>query len=52
MSRGVQYHCLFLTSLRYNKLSRNIRDLAKKIRDLDEKDGFRGQCTHQLLEKL
>uniref|UniRef100_A0AAQ4NWI7 IMP U3 small nucleolar ribonucleoprotein 3 n=1 Tax=Gasterosteus aculeatus aculeatus TaxID=481459 RepID=A0AAQ4NWI7_GASAC len=37
---------------KYNKLSRNIRDLAKKIRDLDEKDGFRGQCTHQLLEKL
>ncbi|KAM8851221.1 U3 small nucleolar ribonucleoprotein IMP3 [Spinachia spinachia] len=37
---------------KYNKLSRNIRDLAKKIRDLDEKDGFRGQSTHQLLEKL
>ncbi|KAK9538949.1 hypothetical protein VZT92_004088 [Zoarces viviparus] len=37
---------------KYNKLSRNIRDLAKKIRDLDEKDGFRAQSTHQLLEKL
>lgn len=38
--------------LRYNKLSRNIRDLAQKIRDLDEKDGFRAQSTHRLLEKL
>ncbi|XP_034410999.1 U3 small nucleolar ribonucleoprotein protein IMP3 [Cyclopterus lumpus] len=37
---------------KYNKLSRNIRDLAKKIRDMDEKDGFRAQCTHRLLEKL
>uniref|UniRef100_A0A7N6ABW3 Small ribosomal subunit protein uS4 N-terminal domain-containing protein n=1 Tax=Anabas testudineus TaxID=64144 RepID=A0A7N6ABW3_ANATE len=37
---------------KYNKLSRNIRDLAQKIRDLDEKDGFRGQSTHRLLEKL
>lgn len=38
--------------LRYNKLSRNIRDLAQKIRDLDEKDGFRAQSSHQLLEKM
>ncbi|XP_077581212.1 U3 small nucleolar ribonucleoprotein IMP3 isoform X1 [Stigmatopora nigra] len=37
---------------KYNKLSRNIRDLAQKIRDLSEKDGFRAQSTHQLLEKL
>uniref|UniRef100_A0A7N8YJ45 IMP U3 small nucleolar ribonucleoprotein 3 n=1 Tax=Mastacembelus armatus TaxID=205130 RepID=A0A7N8YJ45_9TELE len=37
---------------KYNKLSRNIRDLAQKIRDLNEKDGFRAQSTHQLLEKL
>lgn len=37
---------------KYNKLSRNIRDLAQKIRDLDAKDGFRAQSTHQLLEKL
>ncbi|KAL6489795.1 hypothetical protein MHYP_G00001400 [Metynnis hypsauchen] len=37
---------------KYNKLSRNIRDVAKKIRDLDEKDGFRVQSTSQLLEKL
>uniref|UniRef100_A0A667Z1V7 IMP U3 small nucleolar ribonucleoprotein 3 n=1 Tax=Myripristis murdjan TaxID=586833 RepID=A0A667Z1V7_9TELE len=38
--------------MKYNKLSRNIRDLAQKIRDLDEKDGFRAQSSHQLLEKL
>ncbi|KAJ0059364.1 hypothetical protein NL108_015939 [Boleophthalmus pectinirostris] len=38
--------------MKYNKLSRNIRDLTQKIRDLDEKDGFRAQSTHRLLEKL
>lgn len=38
--------------MKYNKLSRNIRELAQKIRDLDEKDGFRAQSTHRLLEKL
>lgn len=43
-------HIAFL--FRYNKMSRNIRDLAQKIRDLDEKDGFRAQSTHRLLEKL
>ncbi|XP_054889132.1 U3 small nucleolar ribonucleoprotein protein IMP3 isoform X2 [Poeciliopsis prolifica] len=37
---------------KYNKLSRNIRELAQKIRDLDEKDGFRAQSTHCFLEKL
>ncbi|XP_069497438.1 U3 small nucleolar ribonucleoprotein protein IMP3 isoform X1 [Ambystoma mexicanum] len=37
---------------KYNKLSRNVRDLAQKIRDLDEKDAFRVQSTARLLEKL
>lgn len=37
---------------KYNKLSRNIRDLAQKIRDLDAKDGFRSQSTALFLEKL
>ncbi|XP_028666530.2 U3 small nucleolar ribonucleoprotein protein IMP3 [Erpetoichthys calabaricus] len=37
---------------RYNKLSRNVRDLAVKIQDLNEKDPFRVTCTQQLLEKL
>ncbi|KAF3858746.1 hypothetical protein F7725_011947 [Dissostichus mawsoni] len=38
--------------IKYNKLSRHIRELVQKIRDLDEKDGFRAQSTHHLLEKL
>ncbi|XP_063283025.1 U3 small nucleolar ribonucleoprotein protein IMP3 [Pelobates fuscus] len=37
---------------KYNKLSRNVRELAQKIRDLDEKDTFRIQSTAKLLEKL
>ncbi|KPP60639.1 U3 small nucleolar ribonucleoprotein IMP3-like [Scleropages formosus] len=37
---------------KYNKLSRSVRELAQKIRDLDEKDGFRTQATALLLEKL
>ncbi|XP_051556530.1 U3 small nucleolar ribonucleoprotein protein IMP3-like [Myxocyprinus asiaticus] len=37
---------------KYNKLSRNIRELAQKIRDLDEKDGFRAQSTAIFLEKI
>ncbi|XP_071947371.1 U3 small nucleolar ribonucleoprotein protein IMP3-like isoform X2 [Antedon mediterranea] len=37
---------------KYNKLSRHVRQLAKKIRQLDVKDLFRTECTQQLLEKL
>ncbi|XP_063076562.1 U3 small nucleolar ribonucleoprotein protein IMP3-like [Engraulis encrasicolus] len=37
---------------KYNKLSRSIRDIARKIRDLNEKDGFRAHSTALLLEKL
>ncbi|XP_072367809.1 U3 small nucleolar ribonucleoprotein protein IMP3 isoform X2 [Scyliorhinus torazame] len=37
---------------RYNKLSRAVRELARKIRDLDEKDSFRTKSTSRLLEKL
>ncbi|XP_053324624.1 U3 small nucleolar ribonucleoprotein protein IMP3 isoform X3 [Spea bombifrons] len=37
---------------KYNKLSRNVRELAQKIRDLDEKDVFRIQSSAKLLEKL
>ncbi|XP_062920944.1 U3 small nucleolar ribonucleoprotein protein IMP3 [Mobula hypostoma] len=36
----------------YNKLSREVRELARKIRDLDAKDAFRAKSTGQLLEKL
>ena len=37
---------------RYNKLSRNIRELARKVKDVDMKDPFRKEATSQLLEKL
>ncbi|XP_041064843.1 U3 small nucleolar ribonucleoprotein protein IMP3 isoform X2 [Carcharodon carcharias] len=37
---------------KYNKLSREVRELARKIRDLDKKDSFRAKSTNRLLEKL
>lgn len=37
---------------RYNKLTKNILDLAKKIKEMDPKDPFRASATAQLLEKL
>nr|XP_022322177.1 U3 small nucleolar ribonucleoprotein protein IMP3-like [Crassostrea virginica] len=37
---------------KYNKLSRHVRELAKKIKELDAKDPFRTEATSQLLEKL
>lgn len=37
---------------KYNKLSRTIRDLAKKISEIDAKDPFRTEASSQLLEKL
>lgn len=37
---------------RYNKLTKNILDLAKKIKEMDSKDPFRASATAQLLEKL
>ncbi|XP_045475087.1 U3 small nucleolar ribonucleoprotein protein IMP3-like [Harmonia axyridis] len=36
----------------YNKLSRNIRDLARKIKEMDPKDPFRTECSSRLIEKL
>jgi len=36
----------------YNKLSREIRTVARKIRDLQEKDPFRVRCTVDMVEKL
>uniref|UniRef100_UPI00358E556A U3 small nucleolar ribonucleoprotein protein IMP3 n=1 Tax=Myxine glutinosa TaxID=7769 RepID=UPI00358E556A len=36
----------------YNKLSRDIRTLVEKIRDMDAKDTFRSECTALMLEKL
>ncbi|OQV15089.1 U3 small nucleolar ribonucleoprotein IMP3 [Hypsibius exemplaris] len=37
---------------KYNKLSREIRELANAIKDLDPKDPFRIESTSRLLEKL
>jgi U3 small nucleolar ribonucleoprotein protein IMP3 len=37
---------------KYNKLSRHVRELARKIKDLDQKDPFRTETSAQLLEKL
>lgn len=37
---------------RYNKLARTIRDLAKKVSEIDAKDPFRTEMSSQLLEKL
>ncbi len=37
---------------RYNKMSREVRELAKKIRDLDVKDPFRARAMSQLLDRL
>jgi len=42
----------FVLNFRYNRLSRHIRELAKKIKDLDPNDPFRTEATAQLLEKL
>nr|CAH7749366.1 unnamed protein product [Callosobruchus chinensis] len=36
----------------YNKLARNIRELARKIKEIDQKDPFRTESSAQLLEKL
>lgn len=38
--------------LRYNRLSRTIRDLATKISEIDAKDPFRTEMSALLLEKL
>ncbi|XP_046989389.1 U3 small nucleolar ribonucleoprotein protein IMP3 [Schistocerca americana] len=37
---------------KYNKLSREIRELARKVKELDPKDPFRVETSAQLLEKL
>ncbi|KAF5300601.1 hypothetical protein FQR65_LT09133 [Abscondita terminalis] len=37
---------------KYNKLARNIRELGRKIKEVDAKDPFRTQASARLLEKL
>ncbi|GLV44038.1 uncharacterized protein CBL_12666 [Carabus blaptoides fortunei] len=36
----------------YNKIARNIRELARKIKEVDAKHPFRTESSSQLLEKL
>nr|CAB3256094.1 U3 small nucleolar ribonucleoprotein protein IMP3-like [Phallusia mammillata] len=36
----------------YNKMSREVRTICRKIRDLDQNDPFRVRCTSDLIEKL
>jgi U3 small nucleolar ribonucleoprotein protein IMP3 len=37
---------------KYNKLSRLVREIARKVKDLNMKDPFRAEATSQMLEKL
>ncbi|XP_057657682.1 U3 small nucleolar ribonucleoprotein protein IMP3 [Diorhabda carinulata] len=37
---------------KYNKLSRNIREVARKIKEIESNHPFRTECSAQLLEKL
>ncbi len=37
---------------KYNKLSREVRDIVNKIKELEPKDPFRIESTSILLEKL
>ena len=37
---------------KYNKISREVRKLVSKIKDLDQKDPFRIESTSMLLDKL
>lgn len=43
---------ILLMLRRYNKLSREIREVAERIKALDPKDPFRNERGAQLLEKL
>jgi hypothetical protein len=45
-------HKCDLVQQRYNKMSREIRDLSNKIKELDPKDPFRTEATQTLLDKL
>ncbi|WAR30947.1 IMP3-like protein, partial [Mya arenaria] len=37
---------------KYNKLSRQVRELVRRIKELDVKDPFRQEAVGQILEKL
>jgi len=40
------------SEFRYNKLSREIRELGKQVKELDPKDPFRTETSASILEKL
>lgn len=42
----------FILNYRYNKLAREVRQVAKKISELDASDAFRNECSARLLQKL
>lgn len=42
----------FFLSFRYNKLARTIRDLAKRVSDIDASEPFRTEASAAILEKL
>lgn len=43
---------IFIEFYRYNKLSRDIREIAKKIKEIDAEHPFRVEQSALLLEKL
>lgn len=44
--------CISHYFYRYNKLSRQIRELVEKIAKLDKSDPFKSEASYMLLEKL
>lgn len=42
----------FFVNYSYNKLAREVREVAKKISELDASDSFRSECSARLLQKL
>lgn len=42
----------FFLLFRYNKLARTIRDLAKRVSDIDASEPFRTEASAAILEKL
>lgn len=43
---------MFLSYDSYKKLSKEIRELARRIKEIDQKDPFRTDASAELLEKL
>ena len=53
ITNSLKFNFIYLFQIdRYNKLSREIREIADKIKELDPKDPFRIESSSTLLEKL